>query len=98
MMWKIIVHPHTPNILCNTRYSIISNKQNAKVICRFDRLRTAHSGKFSAANAFDYLVLRDNPGLSSCENLATALTKLGHISLQTHALIFQYQVTFDPFI
>ena len=31
---------HT-NILCNTRYSIVhklSNKQNAKMICRFDKL------------------------------------------------------------
>ena len=34
------------NILCYTRYSIVqetSNKQSAKGICRFDRLRTAHS-------------------------------------------------------
>ena len=33
--------PMHANILCNTRYSIVhklSNKQNAKIICRFDRL------------------------------------------------------------
>ena len=33
------------NILCYTRYSIVqnklSNKQSAKVMCGFDRLRTA---------------------------------------------------------
>ena len=34
------------NILCYTRYSIVqklSNKQSAKVICKYDRRETAHS-------------------------------------------------------
>ena len=46
MRWKIISHPCVQNILCYTRYSIVqklSNKQYAKVICRFDRLITAQS-------------------------------------------------------
>ena len=37
---------HMQNILFCTRYSIVqklSNKQSAKVICKFDRLRTAHN-------------------------------------------------------
>ena len=41
----------TANVLCNTRCSIVqklSNKQSAKVICRFDRLRTAHSKRQQA--------------------------------------------------
>ena len=36
--------PAMQNVLCYTRYCIVqksSNKQSAKVICRFDRLRTA---------------------------------------------------------
>ena len=58
-------------ILCCTRYSILqklSNKQSAKVICKFDRLRTAHrkrqkpighwKGKCISAHAFDYIVLK----------------------------------------
>ena len=72
-------------LMCNTRYSIVqklSNKQSAKVICRFDRLTTAHSKRLishmsiwnlSAAHAFNYIVPRGNPGLTSCEDLATAL-------------------------
>ena len=60
----------------------LSNKQNSEVICRFDRLRIAHSksqtshmniGKLIGTHAFDYIVLRVNPGLTSCEDLATAL-------------------------
>ena len=34
------------NILCSTMYSIVqklSIKQSVEVICRFDRLRTAHN-------------------------------------------------------
>ena len=37
---------HAIEYLCNTRYSIVqklSDKKSAKVICRFDRLRTVHS-------------------------------------------------------
>ena len=54
----------------------LSNKQSAKVICRFDRLRTAHSKSqkaiyamqnLSTTYAFDYIVLRVKPGLTSCE-------------------------------
>ena len=48
MWWKIMGHPHMQNILCYTKYSTVekfSNKQNAKVNCRFDRLGTAHSKK-----------------------------------------------------
>ena len=68
-----------------TRHSIeqkFSDKQNAKVIYRFDRLRTAHSkrqkairgiGKAMATHAFDYQVLKANPGLISFEDLATDL-------------------------
>ena len=60
----------------------LSNKQSAKVICRFDRLRTAHSKSqkgicalenLSATHAFDYIVLKVNPGLTSCEDTATAM-------------------------
>ena len=73
------------NILCYARCSIVpklSNKQSAKAICRFGRLRTAHSktqkaivsnGNLLAAHAFDYIVLRINPGLTSCKDLATVV-------------------------
>ena len=63
-------------------YSIaqeLGNKQSAKVICWFDKLRTAHSkrqkaiGKLSAAHIFDYIVLRANPALTNCEDLPVAL-------------------------
>ena len=76
------------NILYCTWYSIVqnlSNKQNAKVICRFHRLRTAHSKRQTsgmsieillAAIALNNIVLRINPGLTSCENLAMALLKI----------------------
>ena len=56
-----------------------STKQSAKVIRRFDRLRTAHSTSqkaiwvmeyLSAAHAFDYIVLRINSGLTSCKDFA----------------------------
>ena len=59
-----------------------SNKQSAKVICKFDRLRTSHSKsqkshmsieKLSSAHPFNYIVLRVNPSLSSCEEFATSL-------------------------
>ena len=48
-------------------------------------LRTAHSkrltshksiGNLSAAHAFNYIVLRVKPGLTSCKDLATALAIL----------------------
>ena len=59
----------------------LSNKQSVKGICRFNRLRTAHSKRQKAlyiekllpTHAFDYIVLRVNLGLTSCEDLATAL-------------------------
>ena len=60
----------------------LSNKQSAKVICKFDRFRTAHSKrqktiwaleKLLATHAFDYILLRVNPGLISYEDLAMAL-------------------------
>ena len=55
---------------------------SAKVICRFHSLRivlsnrlTSHMsiGKVPAAHAFNYIVLRVKSGLTSCEDLATAL-------------------------
>ena len=61
----------------------LSSKHSAKVISRFDRLRTAHSkrqtshmstGNLSATHTFDYIVLRIKPGLTICEDLATALS------------------------
>ena len=76
--------PHAKHFIQN-KISIVqklSNKQSAEVICRFDRLRSAHSksqtshmniGKLISAHAFDYIVLRVNPGLTSCEDLTTAL-------------------------
>ena len=61
----------------------LSNKQNAKVsvICMFDRLRIAQQEskaicvmeKILAAHAFDYIVIRINPGLTSCKDLATVM-------------------------
>ena len=73
------------NILCCTRYSIVqklSNKQSAEMICRIDRLRTAHRKrqkgvwalqKLFAAHAFNYIMLRVNPGLICGIDLATAV-------------------------
>ena len=69
---------------CSTMYSIVqnlSNKQSAKVIYRFDRLRTSHSNrqknhmqleKLSSAHASNFIVLRVNHGLISCKDLAYA--------------------------
>ena len=63
----------------------LSNKWSAKVICRIDRLRTAHSKRQTsymslenllAAHASDYIVVRVKPGLTSHEDLATALVGL----------------------
>ena len=71
------------NILCYTRYSIVQ-KLSVKVICRLDRLRTVHSKRqitigalqnLSASHTFDYMVLRINSALTSCEDLAMALIK-----------------------
>ena len=45
MRWKIIGHPHTQKyfMLHKVFYCAeLSNKQSAKVICRFDGLRVAH--------------------------------------------------------
>ena len=49
MRWKIIGLPCMQNMSNYTRYSIVqklSNKQSAKVICKFDRLRTAHNKRY----------------------------------------------------
>ena len=53
------------------------------MICRFDRLRTANGkrqkaiimsiGNLLVAHALDYIVLRVNPDLTSCEDLATVV-------------------------
>ena len=59
----------------------LSSKQNAKVICIFDRLRTAQEEKRShlsnkslpAAHTFNYIMFRVNPGFSGCEDLTTAV-------------------------
>ena len=49
------------------------------MICRLDRLKTAHSKSqkairvmenLLATHAFDYIVFRINPGLTSCKDLA----------------------------
>ena len=57
----------------------LSNKKSAKVICRLDKPRTTNSKSkkaiwvmeyLSAAYAFDYIVLRINPGLTTCKDLA----------------------------
>ena len=76
-------------MLCIVFYCKIlkSNRRSAKVICRFDRLRTAHTQletnkpykyileNLLAAYAFDYIqcMLRVKPGWTSCEDLSTAL-------------------------
>ena len=74
----------------------LSNKQSAKVICRFDRLRTAHSKRqkaiealenLSSTHAFDHIVLRINAGLTSCEDLATALC--------TYMYVYNYSKSFE---
>ena len=69
-----------------TRYSFeqkLSNKQSAKVICRFGSLNQnstqqetiSHigTGNLMATHTFDCTVLRVNHGWTSCEDLATAL-------------------------
>ena len=46
MRWNIIGCPCTQNILRYRRYPYcakLSNKERAKVICRFSKLRTAHN-------------------------------------------------------
>ena len=60
------------NISCSTRYSIVqklSNKQSAKVIWLSDY------------PCINYIVLRVNPALTSCEDVATALTKMAHLRM-----------------
>ena len=92
--WKIIGYPRMQNILSCTRYSILqtlSKKQSANMICKFDRLRTAHRKRqkaiwalenLLATHAFDYIVLRVNSGLASCETLLRPCTCF---TLSTHA-------------
>ena len=70
------------NILFYKRYSIVQkfkNKQSAKVVCGFDRFRAAQIKTHRAilvmenllvAHAFDYVVFRVNPGLTSFKDLA----------------------------
>ena len=57
----------------------LSNKKSAKVICRFDRLWTAHTKrqkaiwaleKLSATHTFEYILFKVNPGLNSGEDHA----------------------------
>ena len=91
--------PTCKNILCYTKNSIVqklSNKQSAKVICRLDRLRTAHSKRqtshmsienLSSTHAFDYIVLRVNAGLTSCEDLAMALYIVTHKSPEGYIMV-----------
>ena len=47
MRRKIIGCPHTKYFMLHKVFycAKLSNKQSAKVICTFDRLRTAHSNK-----------------------------------------------------
>ena len=76
MRWKIIGHPRTKEyfMLHKVFYCAKnSNKQSAK-LNRFDRLRTVHRKMqkviyehWSAAHKFNSIVLRVNPGLTSCE-------------------------------
>ena len=78
--------PTRVEYLCCTRYSIVqqlSDKQSIKVICRFDRLRTAHmqqelkcrmsNAMLIVAHVFDYIALMINLGLTSCKDLATVV-------------------------
>ena len=60
----------------------LNNKQSAKAICKFDRLRTVHSKSqkairvmenLLATHAYDYIVLRINLGLTSSKDLATVV-------------------------
>ena len=70
MRWKIIGRPRSQNILCCTRYSIVQklrNKQSAKVIYRFDRLRTAHSKRQKAIMSIVKLIDRPHIRLHSDE-------------------------------
>ena len=76
-------HAHKTFMLHKAFYCAkLSNKQSAKVICMFDRLRTAHRnrqtshmsiGNLFSAHAIDYIVVRVNYGLTGGENLAMAL-------------------------
>ena len=78
---KLATHAHS----WSTRYFIVQNTQssNVKGVCRFDRL-TSHNKrskchmnieKVSSTHVFSYIVLRVNPGLTSCEDLVTTLLK-----------------------
>ena len=52
----------------------LSNKQSAKVICRFDRAAHSKSNEnLPVAHAFDYIVFTMNPGLTSCKDQATVV-------------------------
>ena len=73
------------NFSCYTRHAIVqklSNKQSAKVIFKFDRLRTSHNKRKKSLMSiekvivcpwFDYTVLRVNPDLTSGKEVTTAL-------------------------
>ena len=86
--------------------NLLPTHASAKVICRFDRLRTAHSKRqqaiwvlknLLATHTLDYIVFRVEPDLSSFEYLAMAL----HIPLyfatetakcsQTHEVCYPLQ-------
>ena len=63
------------------------------MICRFDRLTTAHSKRLTshmsiwnllAAHTFNYILLRVKPGLTSCEDLAMALAPLCYYYYKEH--------------
>ena len=67
----------------------LSNKQSAKVVCRFDRLRISHTkrqkshmsiAKLLSAYAFNNIVLKVNYGLTSCKDLAMAVICM-HVSI-----------------
>ena len=87
----------------------LSNKQSAKVICKLDRLRTVHSNSQTShrrigkliisAYAFDYIVVRVNYGLTSCEDLAAALTSVtGTLLIHHNGPISSYVATVSWYI
>ena len=78
--------PTHKNISCTTRYAIVqklSNKQSAKVFLGLidlenltarDRKAISALKRLSGTHAFNNIVLRVNLGLTSCEDLAMALS------------------------
>ena len=84
--WKIISRPRMQKQFMQHKVyycAKLSNKQSAKVICRFDRLRKHYTArdrksymsieKLSSTHTFNYIVLRVKHGLTSCKDFATAL-------------------------